>query len=156
MTFISIDPSLSDSGYAVWENGEVIEYGHIEALLSDVRFVYQIFLDNEIDVAVIETQFIQPGRVQGGMQTIQARATWEALARLEGLSIVEVPPSTWQSFCGLSKGLRGIKAPARRKRIKDGSIALAERAGIVTDNDNIADAVNIGRYYLYVEGTKTN
>lgn len=103
------------------------------------RAVYEItrIAKELIEVKEIDVVYIEDTQLRQNAQSFKKLAQLQgALINLcEGLDIPyeSVPPTRWQSFCG-------IKGKAQSMQF------VQDKLGITTDNDNLADAICIGWY----------
>lgn len=76
------------------------------------------------------------------MREVEARQTWEVFAEQFGWRIVRVHPATWQAAC-LSR-----KPGMKRPELKERSKLYARSLGVDPRDDNEADAVCIGYWWI--------
>ena len=151
--FISLDMSTSSTGWCVWENNKIKEYGCIVAdkalplnkrihiMWNGIAQVLEKY--EEIDKVVAEDPLPRTDHTTN-------EATYRALNWLQGYvgvmikdsgikDIVFVQPNSWRSQIGIKTG-RGKK----REELKAADIAWVKNQFGVEVNDDIADAIGIG------------
>jgi len=139
------------TGYAVFENGKLADYGAIELGKKDE--IYESFLysaKQKIHDLINKTQaeFVVIEDIQQQNQNVK---TYKKLAMLMGLLIslfqemnktyVIIPPSKWKAHCGI-KG-------KRREEQKENTLLFAkERYGLENITEDMADAISLGTYVV--------
>ena len=135
------------TGYAVFDNGKLTEYGMVEfgkksdiyenILLSAKHVIKNLIERVQADVVVIED-------IQQQNQNV---GTYKKLAMLMGVLLCLfheintpyeiVPPSRWKAYCGI-KG-------KKRNEQKENTIAFVkDKFGLEDITEDIADAVALG------------
>jgi Holliday junction resolvasome RuvABC endonuclease subunit len=149
MFYLALDLSTKSSGYAVFEDKKLIEYGCITAASTNVwhRIDKMII---ELDKILQYYQFshiyiedVYPEDVKGNL------TVWKILTYLQGfvlhlldkynLKSTFLTASEWRSKCGIHTG-RGIK----RESLKAKDIAFVKNQFGLDVNDDVADAICIG------------
>lgn len=156
MKTLALDLSTKSSGYAIYENQELISHGYFTAGSNNlynrihkmVDELEKILKKNIIDRAIIEDVF--PEDVHNN------RNVFNALMYLQGfitdlLNTYNIPftfiiPSEWRKKCGIHTG-RGIK----RDSLKPQDIKFVRDQFGIQVNDDEADAICIG--FAAVGGT---
>lgn len=145
---LAIDQATHISGYAVFNNKNLIDYGTFEATgENDIERAVQVkqWLVSMIDQ--FQVDFV-------GLEGIQYQkevgvTTFETLARLQGIlaaTCVEervsykiVPTNTWRNHCG-------VKGKTRPDRKRSMQLLAQEWYGLRPSEDE-ADAFGIGKYF---------
>lgn len=150
MKILSLDLSTKSSGWAIFEDGFLIEYGCITASSTDlIKRIIKI--ENELEEILKEHKDIDKAiaeevRPESGMQNIK---THRALMWLQGyiaillhkykINLDLIYPSSWRAAIGIKTG-RGIK----RTSLKEKDIQFVKENYNLDVNDDIADAICIG------------
>lgn len=155
MKILSLDLSTKSTGYAVFDNNSLIDYGCITASSTDVIKRIQKIINeikniltkhNEIETIIVEE--VRPENGQRGVGNLRTHKVLMWLqAALEFLihdnfssaSVKYIYPSEWRKICGIRTG-KGIK----RDQLKKADIQFAKDKYNITVNDDIADAIGIG------------
>lgn len=145
---LALDQATHISGYAVFSNKELIDYGTFEAIgKNDIERSAQVkqWLVSLIDQ--YEIDFV-------GLEGIQYQAaagvtTFETLARLQGIlmeacyeekvSYKVVNTNTWRLHCG-------VKGKTRVDKKRSMQLLIKQWYGIMPSEDE-CDAIGIGKYY---------
>ena len=145
---LALDQATHISGYAVFSNKELIDYGTFEAIgENDIERCAQVkqWLISLIDQ--YEIDFI-------GLEGIQYQAaagvtTFETLARLQGILMVTcyeeqksykvVNTNTWRLHCG-------VRGKSRVDKKRSMQLLIKQWYGIMPSEDE-CDAIGIGKYY---------
>ena len=154
MKILALDLSTKSTGYAVYDDNKLIEYGCITASSTDfINRIQKII--QELDVKL---QKHQPSKVvaeevrpEGGYG-VGNQKTHKALMYLQAaleflvhdnyskrVNIEYIYPSSWRAAIGIKTG-RGVK----RTSLKEADIAFVEETFGITVNDDEADAICIG------------
>lgn len=159
MYVLSLDLSTKSTGYAIFEDGQLKDFGCITASSTDViKRIQKIICELDevlkkysFEKIIIEEVLPKDGESNGKNLHTQKILMWlqAAVAFLihENFSKVEIQylyPSEWRSACGIKTG-RGVV----RDSLKSADIAFVEQKfGFTPANDDIADAIGIGYGYL--------
>ena len=154
---LALDLSTKSSGWAVFEETQLMAHGCITAASTDViKRIQKIIKELSINVLSqypIETVIVEEVRPETG--TVSNIRTHKVLmwlqAALEFLLHEQYPkakveyvyPSEWRKACGIHTG-RGIK----RGSLKEADVAFVERTYSIKVNDDEADAIGIGHAYV--------
>lgn len=156
MIILALDLSTKSSGYAVFDNQELIKHGYITAGSANLYHRIQKMADeiktiaeeNKVQKAVIED--VIPEDVKGNQKV------FKALIYLQGfitcaLDSLDIPfefytASEWRKKCGIHTG-RGIK----RESLKPLDIKFVQNQFGLKVNDDEADAICLG--FAEVGGT---
>lgn len=155
MKVLAVDQARN-GGWAVYEyeNKTLLDYGgfsvpkNIEyelAIYEIIIFLKEKIKKHKIDKIVIENIHYNP---------IKGASTFEKLAMLKGALKVffiengychtEIQPAVWQSYLNIKSKNKKL---GRTKSTKEQSLEFCkERFNIIPENDNVADAINIGWY----------
>lgn len=152
---LALDQATHISGYAVFSNKELIDYGTFEATgENDIERCAQVkqWLISLIDQYQID--FI-------GLEGIQYQAaagvtTFETLARLQGILMVTcyeeqksykvVNTNTWRLHCG-------VRGKSRVDKKRSMQLLVKQWYGIMPTEDE-CDAIGIGKYYSDIQTPK--
>ena len=163
MNILSIDASSKSSGYAIFQDTNLIDYGCITASSSDVikriqkitNGLKEILQKYEIDKIILEEvrpenglQNIQTHRV---LMWLQAAIAFMVHDNFPKISIEYVYPSEWRAACGIHTG-RGI----RRESLKPADIKFVKDKYKIEVNDDIADAIGIGHAFVWSINNEIN
>ena len=151
MTILSLDLSSKSSGWAIFEDGFLKDYGCITSSSLDLLKRINIMKD-ELKTIVEKYQpnkvVAEEVRPENGMQNIK---THRALMWLQGgvalmlydynkkLELDLIYPSSWRAAIGIKTG-RGIK----RTSLKEKDIQFVKENYNLDVNDDEADAICIG------------
>ena len=158
MTILSIDASTKSSGWAVYEETSLKDYGCITASSTDLFKRIHKMVD-ELDVIIakyavqkIILEEVRPDEI-GSRSNL---ATHKALMFLQGaiammvhdkyskITIEYLYPSEWRKCCKIKTG-RGIV----RETVKQRDIRFVEETFGIKVNDDIADAIGLGYAHLH-------
>lgn len=155
MNILSLDLSSKSSGWSVFENKKLKQYGCITSSSTDLIKRIHIMVDgikNILDTYKIDKVIVEEVRPELGTQNIK---THRALMWLQGavaimlhddfkLEFEYMYPSEWRKVCGIKTG-----SGVRRADLKPQDIAFVKRKFDIEVNDDIADAIGIGYAYLF-------
>lgn len=156
MIILALDLSTKATGYAIYEDKKLIDYGLFKSsstdLIKRIRIITKkleeliLNLDYTIDNIIAEE--VPPS---GNPKTFKAlmfmQASVEFLAYDNKISIEYIYPNSWRSKCGIKTG-RG----ASREELKQEDIKFAENMYELTGlTDDEADAICIGHSYFLEE-----
>jgi Holliday junction resolvasome RuvABC endonuclease subunit len=162
---VSVDAALRNVGYAVHDNvGTLIESGNIATsngtldhdAIDDIvdrffRLLDKYFVDPAIVAVYVEDILF----ARHGKGTARAEVTgvlkWNL--RQQGVkTMYGVEPKTWQSYLFHKHSMKPARPGGGRVRTEDIKAAVMQllhrHYNFYTDNDNIADAVGIGKFAL--------
>ena len=141
MYLISCDPDTKHIAFAIFKKGKFETTKKIKTNLLDT---IEVFDKYKPFILAIETQYSR-FNVKTLIQLVEVRAMVETIARMmpEAQGIYRVPASTWQKEI--------LQIPPKTKRAERKRISRESASDFIgkelKDND-IADAINIGRYVL--------
>ena len=149
MITLSLDLSTKRTGYAVFENQDLIEYGCIAAgsanLFNRIKKMVQELtplLDKyQVDRVVIEDVWVEDihNNIKVCKTLLYLQGFVLCLLDLYKLNPIFIYPSEWRKRCNIHTG-RGIL----RNSLKQEDIAFVKSQFGVEVNDDIADAICIG------------
>lgn len=160
MIILSIDASTKSSGWAVFDNDKLLEYGCYTASSTDlVKRIHKITdsfdeLMNKYKIDKVVLEEVRPDN-EYGQKNVQ---THRALMWLQGAICIMVHdkhpapveylyPSEWRSECGIQTG-----AGRKRESLKEKDIEFAKEKFNIDVNDDIADAIGLGYAYWRKNG----
>lgn len=164
MKILSLDLSTKSSGWAIFEDTKLIDYGCITSSSTDLIKRIQIMTDsikeilekyNDINKIVAEEVRPQGGFGAGNIQThralmwLQAGIAFMLHNNFKKLTLDFIYPSSWRANCGIKQG-RGTK----RESQKELDIQFVKDKFNINVNDDIADAIGIG--YAQVHMSEAN
>lgn len=163
MKILSIDASTKSSGWAIFEDSKLVDYGIIKASSTDlIKRIHKIVndFDEVLSKYKIDTIVLEEVRPENGLQNIK---THRALMWLQGqlavmihdnhnnIPIEYLYPSEWRAECGIKTG-----AGIRRESLKIKDIAFVKNNFGIDTNDDIADAIGIGYAFTKKNEEKIN
>ena len=149
MFYLGLDPSTKATGYSIFEDKKLIEYGCITAGSANVwhridkmiKEIEQII--QKYPFSYIYLEDVYPEDVKSNL------TVWKILTYLQGfilhsldkynLKYTFFTASEWRAKCGIQTG-RGIK----RESLKPKDIEFVKNQFNIKVNDDIADAICIG------------
>ncbi len=141
---LAFDPGTRKTGYAIFCDELLIEYGLIKNKRDDVdiKGISAIFAKHPITDVAIEEQYMQHN-FYSAKQLSAWRGMLEGIARSYGIThIHKIYPKTWQSTT-LGKGCGRLK----REYVKKASKRMAELLyNIKITSVDVADAILIGTH----------
>lgn len=155
MTMLALDLSTKSTGYAVWKDGAVIDYGFITASSNDlVVRIQKIIMGIKPIVEKYRPSKVVVEEVRPPQQSRQNIQTHRALMWLQGavgillheidknIKIEYIYPSEWRSACGIKTGPKVL-----RETQKKYDIDFVHKNFGISVNDDVADAIGIGYGY---------
>ena len=162
MKILSIDASTKSTGWSVYEDSQLKDYGCITSSSTDLfkrihKMVDEIaeILKKEKDIKKIILEEVRPDDI-GSRSNL---ATHKALMFLQGaiammvhdnfsnITIEYLYPSEWRKCCKIKTG-RGVI----RETVKQRDVRFVEETFGLKVNDDIADAIGIGYAYFHPDG----
>lgn len=149
---LALDQATHDTGWALYENTQLISHGVFHAPSGDDLKRYKAIRDwfvsmlkntkpDYVGIEGIQFQDMSSGRRMGV-------DVFEKLARLQGVLMITAedfgvqfkicPTNTWRSHCGVKGRTRNDKKSSMQRLIKEWYD--------VTVSDDVADAIGIGKY----------
>ena len=159
MKILSLDLSTKSSGWALFDNGVLRDYGCITSSSTDLLKRINVMVDgfneilkkyNDIDKIIAEEVRPENGGFEKSIQTNRVLMWLQGQIAItvheyydKDVEIVYIYPSTWRSACGIQTG-RGKK----RNTLKQEDINFVKDKFKIDVNDDIADAIGIGWGFL--------
>lgn len=151
MILCSCDPDCKTPAFAVFRDVKLVKWvllktgrrGRIDRIMPDIKGIIDTWRPA---LLVIENQYLPGGpeaarRFKAVSQLVAARATIAAVFAMSNIGHRLIEPFAWQrSLGGAELGRDQLK---RRSILKAGDIA-----GARIDNHNVADAINIGYWFV--------
>lgn len=153
---IALDQSTSISGYSVYKNNSLIDYGHLSPSGDYLHRIVKLvkWLDSQIDkyfgdkiTVLIEEIQLQQTPDSKGLLNVE---TFKKLAHCQGalleylveheIPYLIIPSSTWKSKCG-------VKGKGRVEQKKNAQLYVEKEFGIKATQDE-ADAICIGKSHV--------
>ena len=155
MIILAIDASSKSSGWSVFEDGKLKEYGCITASSTDLikriqkmtNGFNEILQKYQIDKIILEevrpdTGFNSNTNVWKALTWLQAAIAFLVHDNYPKTEIEYIYPSSWRSKIGIHTG-RGIK----RETLKEADIRYVKENFNIDVNDDIADSICINCSY---------
>jgi Holliday junction resolvasome RuvABC endonuclease subunit len=155
MKILSLDASTKSSGYAIFNEQKLENYGCITASSTDlikrinkiITELEQILIKEKVDKIILEEvrpeQGLQNIKTHKALMYLQAAIAFLIHERFNTIEIEYTYPNEWRAACGIHTG-RGVK----RETLKSADIKFVKENFGITVNDDEADAIGIG--YAYV------
>lgn len=149
MITLALDLSTKRTGFALFNDQELIKYGCIAAgstniykrIKKMVQEIKKILDENKINRVIIEDVWVED--IHNNINTCKALLYLQGficcLFDLYKLSPIFIYPSEWRKKCGIHTG-RGIQ----RNSLKQEDINFVKSQFDVDVNDDVADAICIG------------
>ena len=162
----SLDLSTKSSGWALFEAGNLKDWGCIASSSTDlIKRIYimrdgiqEILSKSKIDKIIVEEVRPEGGYGVGNQKTHRALMWLQAAIAFmvydfdKKIEIEYIYPSSWRATCGIKNG-RGIV----RSTLKEADIAFVKDKYGLDVNDDIADAICIGlAQYLEQDNNEIN
>lgn len=154
MYLLSLDLSTKSSGWAVFNDGNLIDYGCITASSTDLikrikkmTDELQISTLNKYEIRKVIVEEVRPegGYGVGNQKThkalmwLQAAVAFMLHDNYPTIELEYIYPSSWRASLGIKNG-RGIK----RQTLKEADIEFVKTKYRINVNDDVADAICIG------------
>lgn len=160
MEILALDLSTKSTGWCVFQNNKLIDYGcltassfnNIERIKVITKKIKKI-LEQYPNIKKVIIEEVRPENNQYGvgnlhthkvLMWLQASLIFMLDENFSSTKVEYVYPNEWRAACGIHTG-RGIK----RKELKAADIAFVKRKYNIEVNDDIADAIGIGYAYIY-------
>ena len=152
---LSLDLSTKSSGWAIFNDEELVEHGcitsastdmikRIHIMIDGIRFLLDNYLD--IDTIIVEEVRPEGGYGVGNQKTHKALMYLQAALEFlihddynKRVKIDYIYPSSWRAAIGIKTG-RGVK----RTSLKEQDIEFVKETFGLEVNDDEADAICIG------------
>ena len=157
MNILAIDASTRSSGWAYFQENDLIDYGCLKASSTDminriekiINELNSVLQQHPVDKIVLEEVRPEEKNSQGfsniktykALMYLQAAINFLIHHKYNSIEIIYKYPSEWRKECGIHTG-RGIK----REILKQESIDFAKSNYSLQENinDDIADAIGLG------------
>lgn len=158
MRILSLDASTRSTGYAIFNDKKLENYGVISASSTDVikrinkivSELEQILTKEKVDVVILEEVRPDLGKIvktYKALMYLQAAIAFLIHEKFSKIKIEYMYPSSWRKICGIKQGA-GIK----REALKAKDIEFVNKLySLNITSDDIADAIGIGHGYLNKE-----
>lgn len=153
-TVIAFDESTKSTGYAIFKNSELIDYGVIEQnsknvlervnnIINEINILIEKHKPNDIALENIQITLSAPtAKSLMGLQFLI-----ELLCFQKNIKCTTIRPTHWRKVLGLSNSSK-----LNRKEKKEATITyVKEKYKINEDIDDICDAICIGECYIKEE-----
>lgn len=163
MKILALDLSTKSTGYAIFDNKQLINYDCLTASSKDpinrikliIKQLDNILLCNP-DIEKIILEEVHPTTEQNSksihtykiLMYLQAALTFLVHEQYNNIPIIFIYPSEWRSRVGIHTG-RSIT----REQLKQDSINFVKQKYNINVNDDIADAISLG-YAIAFENKK--
>lgn len=164
MKILAIDASTRSTGFAIFKDKELKEYGCITASSTDlvkrinkmIKELNEILTrEREIDKIILEEvrpeQGLQNIKTHKALMYLQAAITFLIHERFSNIEIIYLYPSEWRAACQIHTG-RGI----RRQSLKPADIKFVKDTYNIEVNDDTADAIGLGYAYTHPKPKELN
>lgn len=160
MRLLAIDASTTSSGWAIFEDKELKDYGCLTASSTDVIVrIKKIILElnsllKEYTIDKILMEEVRPElsvqniKTHKALMYLQAAIIFLIHENYKNIPIDFVYPSEWRKKCGIKTG-SGVS----RSIVKQADIDFVKNKYHIDVNDDIADAIGIGYGYIHEEKT---
>lgn len=146
MKILSLDLSTRSTGFAVYEDKELVSYGTItsvdkdylvraEEMANEVASILSVH--NDIDYVIIEELKVLSNQKTLVMLGI---TQGEVIRACKGYGILLIPPTVWRK----PYRLNGKRREAKKKAID----YCVNKLNLVVKNDDEAEAIILGKYCL--------
>lgn len=164
MKILALDLSTKSTGWAVYENAQLIDYGCITASSNDLikriqkivfALIQQVLNKHKIVKVIVEE--VHPEEKIQNLQTHRALMWLQGAVAMmlheidKNIKIEYLYPSEWRKLCGIKTG-----AGVRRETVKESDIKFVNKTFGISVNDDIADAISIGYAYNQKELNNTS
>ncbi len=166
MKILALDLSTKSSGWAYFEEGELIDHGCITSASTDlIKRIYkmkdgiaEILTKYPVNKIIVEEVRPEGGYGVGNTKThralmwLQAATAFLLYEKFPNINIDYIYPSSWRATLGIKNG-RGIK----RTTLKEADIQFVKDKYNIEVNDDEADAICIGlAQYKQQDGNEIN
>ena len=159
MVILSLDASMSSTGYAIFKNEELIKYGKIQSKKNDFKdedsrlnymcnIIENIIKEYKVDKIICEDQFTSIN----SKTILSLRKLIGGIMRTADYNNIDVKyyyPSTWRKILNINKGKSNDKKLAAYNYLLSQGINIGEfKATGKSKNDDIVDSICIGIAFL--------
>ena len=156
MKILSLDQSLSCSGYSIFENEKLLSYGTLhtkkqtfqEKVFDISSQIETLIKVHHVDLVLVETTFNH-----GNSETFRKLSILEGVilktSHYFNVPIIEIAPSQWRTYL-----TRNVRLPyhnskrLKRNELKEMSKMLVKNKFGIDVNDDISDSITMALYYL--------
>jgi Holliday junction resolvasome RuvABC endonuclease subunit len=145
MRFLNLDQSTKISGFSVFDNTNLIDYGHVDSSIKKNLPLERMKKTSELIAGLID-KYKPDFVVLENVQFQQSYATYNQLSQLQGvlfkllfdkkIPFTTVAPVTWKKFCGITG--------KRRAEQKENTIKMVKEKFKIDTTEDEADAIGIG------------
>jgi len=152
MKILALDASTKSTGWAVFEDTKLLDYGCITATSADlIKRIHKMtdelnkVLLKYTDIKKIVLEEVRPEQDLQNIKTHKALMYLQAAIAImvhDNFSKIEIDyvyPNSWRKACGIKTG-----SGVRRESLKPKDIAFVKATYGIDVNDDIADAIAIG------------
>jgi Holliday junction resolvasome RuvABC endonuclease subunit len=154
MKILALDLSTKSTGWAVFDNSKLLDYGcvtatstnvlnRIEKITDELKIIYDRYTPDNIIV-----EEVLPEDVEHNQQVFKALMYMQASVALafnkRGKKLEFYTVNEWRKQCGIRTG-RGIK----RNVVKAADMKFVEDNYNIKANDDVCDAICIGHVYTH-------
>lgn len=155
MRILSLDASTRSTGFAIFDDKKLEEYGVLTASSTDlikrinkiITGLEQVLTRGKIDQIIIEEVRPEQGKnlqTYRALMWLQAAINFLVHEKFPKIKIEYIYPNEWRKACGIKTG-----AGVRREDLKKKDIAFAlQTYGYQHNIDDEADAICIGHAYV--------
>lgn len=163
MKILALDLSTKSTGWAVYDKGQLMDYGCITASSTDlIKRIQKIVSEliqvlNKYTVAKVIVEEVRPEEKIQNLQTHRALMWLQGAVAMvlhevdKNIKMEYLYPSEWRKLCGIKTG-----AGVRRETVKESDIKFVNKTFGISVNDDIADAIGIGYAYNQKELNNTS
>lgn len=163
MKILALDLSTKSTGWAVYDKGQLADYGCITASSTDlIKRIQKIVSEliqvlNKYTVAKVIVEEVRPEEKIQNLQTHRALMWLQGAVAMvlhevdKNIKMEYLYPSEWRKLCGIKTG-----AGVRRETVKERDIKFVNKTFGISVNDDIADAIGIGYAYNQKELNNTS
>lgn len=154
MKILCLDASTKNSGFAIFNDKKLENYGCITASSTDlikriskmITELNEILLKEKVDKIILEEVRLEQNvnlKTYKALMYLQAAIVFLVHEHFNKIEIEFVYPSEWRKACGIKTG-RGV----RRDLLKQADIDFVKQIYNISVNDDEADAIGIGHSYV--------
>lgn len=163
MRILSLDASTKSTGFAIFNDIKLENYGCITASSLDlinrinkiITELEQVLTKGKVEKIIMEEVLPDPAlseitlaqkknlKTYRALMWLQAAINFLVHERFPKVEIEYVYPSEWRKACGIKTG-----AGIRRESLKQSDIAFVKKEYNINVNDDEADAIGIGHAYV--------
>lgn len=159
MIILSLDQSISCTGYSVFKDEKLLSYGTLhtkkqtfqEKVFDISSQIETLIKVHHVNLVLVETTFNH-----GNNDTFRKLSILEGVilktSQYFGVPVVEITPSQWRTYL-----TRNVKLPyhnskrLKRNELKEMSILLVKKKFGIDVNDDVSDSITMALYYIEKE-----